>query len=127
MSAAKTTTATLACSTDTDSLSSRLARIALLAQRPLQSERQDGRTLHLTYAQEAGPELRRILELGHQRCPFLVSVLKEEDGVIELAILAPDTDGLTATLYEHYRGVAPSHTTRACAGSGCGCVAQDRA
>lgn len=113
----------MACSLDTDSLSIRLARIALLAQRHLKPERQDGRTLHLSYAQEAGPELQRILELERQCCPSLVFDLSEEDGLIQLAILAPETDSFTASLYDHFRRAAASNPTRACAGSGCGCTA----
>lgn len=113
----------MACSLDIDSLSIRLVRIALLAQRHLKSERQDGRTLHLSYAPEAGPELRRILELERQCCSLFVFDLNEEDGVIQLAIQAADTDSFTASLFDHFRGSAVSNPTRACAGSGCGCTA----
>lgn len=111
------------CSLDADGLSSRLIHIALLAQRYLRSDRQEGRTLHLSYAKEAGPELRSILELERQCCPFLVFDLKEEDAAIKLAILAPDTDGFRASLYDHFRGTAVSKPSRGCAGSGCGCAA----
>lgn len=123
MSSATTTRATIACSLDTDSLSSRLARIALLAQRHLRSEHQDGRTLYLSYASEAGPELRSILALERQCCPFLVFDLKEHGAGIELSILAPDMDDFAASLYEHFRGNAVTTSTRACTDSGCGCAA----
>lgn len=123
MSPATTSQAGTACSLNKDSLSERLARIALLAQRHLLSERQEGETLHLTYAQEAGPELQRILELERQCCPFLVFELTEGGCVIQLAILAKNMDEFTTLLYEHFRGVAPSNTKRACAGRGCGCLA----
>ena len=123
MISATTTPAALACSLDTDSLSSRLARIALLAQRHLRAEHQDGRTLHLSYASEAGPELQSILALERQCCPFLVFDLKEHGAGIELSILAPSMDDFAASLYEHFRGNAVTTPTRVCAGSGCGCAA----
>lgn len=123
MSSAIATAAPMACSLDLDSPSSRLARIALLAQRHLRSEHQVGRTLHLSYPIEAGSELRSILVLERQRCPSLVFDLKEHGGGIELSILAPNIDDFAASLYEHFRGNAVSTPTRACAGGGCGCTA----
>lgn len=113
----------MACSLDTDGLSTRLARIALLAQRHLRSEHQDGRALHLSYSAEAGPELRSILELERQCCPFLIFDLKEHGAGVELSVLAPDMDDFAASLYEHFRGHVVTTPTRACAGSGCGCAA----
>jgi hypothetical protein len=114
----------MACSLDNDKLSSRLGRIALLAKRHLQSERQDGQTLQLQYASAATDELRSIVELERQCCPFLVFDLKEAHGAIELAITAPTDAGTSvATIFDDFRGAIADQPTRSCAGSGCGCAA----
>lgn len=114
----------MACSLDNDYLTSRLGRIALLAERHLQSERQDGQTLRLQYTSAAAAELRSIVKLERQCCPFLVFELKEVHGAIELAITAPTDAGTSvATIYDHFRGTVSDRPARGCAGSGCGCAA----
>lgn len=122
MSASTTSPAPMVCNLDAAGLSSRLARIARVAQRHLRSHRYDGHTLRLRYALEAERELRSILALEHQCCPSLAFDLREADGAIELAIKAPNADGFTAALYDHFRGAA-SVPARSCAGNGCGCAA----
>lgn len=114
----------MVCSLDNDTLASRLGRIALAAKRHLQSERQDGQTLRLQYTSAAAAELRSIVELERQCCPFLVFDLKEAHGAIELAITAPTDAGTSvATIFDHFRGAISAQPTRSCAGSGCGCAA----
>lgn len=114
----------MACSLDNENLTRRLGRIALLAKRHLQSQRQDGQTLRLQYASAAAAELRSIVELERQYCPILVFDLKEESDAIELAVTAPtDANTSVATIHDKFRRAFSARPTRSCAVSGCGCAA----
>ena len=114
----------LACTLNTDSLTARLARISLLAERYFLSERQDGPTLRLRYAPKAAAELRDIVAQESQCCPFLTFDLNEAAAHVELAITAPQASADSAALlHKHFRGAASLAPARGCAGSGCGCAA----
>src|SRR3989344_3424675 len=107
----------LACMLDTDSLTARLARISLLAERYFLSERQDGPNLRLRYAPKAAAEIRGIVGQEIQGCPVLTFDLHEAAAHVELEVAAPQaSDGSAALLYEHFRGSASSAPARGCAG-----------
>ena len=114
----------MVCTLDGQDLAGRLRRIASLAERYLESERQEGVTLQLRYASGAARELKDIVAQEQKCCSFLSFDLVEAPSGVELTITAPPEAGTSASiLYEHFRGVVPFRPAESCGGSGCGCTA----
>lgn len=113
--------APVACTLGAEDLQARLARIELLAQKHLLTQRQAGAALHLLYAAEAAPELRSIVDLERECCAFLKFELAERSEVVELTITAPEEAGeFTGVLFEHFAASAVAASAPRCA-SACGC------
>ncbi|HEX6704861.1 MAG TPA: hypothetical protein VF169_08895 [Albitalea sp.] len=81
----------VACTLDYDALTPRLAEIRTFTGANLLSHELDGRVLRLHYRPEAGPQLRRIVELERVCCAFLEFDLAETPREMQLTITAPSS------------------------------------
>ena len=84
----------IACTLAPGALEERATRFAALNRRSLRSIARGPGTLTLTYATEAGPELRQLVHLERECCAFLTFQLSRDgDDAIQLGVAAPDAEG----------------------------------
>lgn len=84
----------IACTLDSEALTSRLAEIRSFTAVNLISHQLDGRVLHLRYRREAAPQLQRLVELEQACCAFLdFTVATTHSEHVELTITAPADAG----------------------------------
>lgn len=102
-----------ACTLGADDLKARLDQIAKLARDHLLDQRRNGSVLHLRYAREAAPELKRIVALERDCCAFLKFELDERAKVVELTITAPTEAGDFAGVVFGHFSASPSATEAA--------------
>jgi hypothetical protein len=113
--------AAIACTLGADDLKARLDRIAELGRQHLLSQRQEGLTLRLLYAGEAGPALKDIVALERECCAFLKFDLAERGKAVELTVTAPNEAGeFAGVLFEHFAATAVAAGASRCS-MACGC------
>lgn len=92
----------IACTLDVTDFKQRAASIRALASRYLRSSNREALKLHLTYAAKALPQLRNIVALEAECCPFLAFDIQEGEQ-IELTITAPASVASAADeLFAHF-------------------------
>jgi len=79
-----------ACTLDRASYADRLAEIRTLSTRALKVVRRDGQRLELTFDPEAHAEIEDLIRKKRSCCAFLDFALHEADGMLVLAITAPN-------------------------------------
>lgn len=113
-----TPSAPIACTLDAGDFKARLAWLADLNARALQSHRRDGLTLHLRYAAEAQDEVGDLVRRERECCAFLSFDVKRDGAFVDLTITAPAEAEIAAeTLFNDFT----SNRVEGCA-STCGCA-----
>lgn len=108
--------APIVCILEPGILQQRLDWIRRVTVEGLLSYRLNGTTLQLTYRQELGPELERIVADEQKCCPFLRFTLKQAESAVLLSIEAPGGLGKDARwLFDQFLPrPAPASATRLC-------------
>lgn len=111
--------APIACALPPADLQQRLAWIHDMTTRHLVRHRLEGRTLHLTYRAEAGPDLERLVAQERECCAFLHFALQKAPHAVDLTIVAPrGAQGGGQWLFEQFLPLGQRQAT----GVGCGCA-----
>ena len=110
------------CTLDGGALKSRLAEIALLAQRSLVPHQLSGRVLRLAFSADALDEVRRVVALEQRCCSFLDFSTEVTSEEIRLTItVPPGTDETARWLFAQFLSQTGNVEPAAAA---CGCTGQ---
>jgi hypothetical protein len=80
----------VACCLSAGEYQGRIAWIEILTRRALQSHARDDLVLCLSYAPEAAPDVRQMVEQERTCCPFLTFDLDQSPKAVRLKITAPE-------------------------------------
>ena len=103
----------VACCLSAGEYQDRIAWIESLALRALQSHARDDLVLCLSYAPEAAPDVRKMVDQERICCPFLTFDLDHSPEAVRLKIIAPEAarDSADMLFGQFLSGLSPKHNS----------------